>query len=140
MTGPEPEPPQRGFEYPPLEDLPPAVEYPTNYSPGYPGLPPPVYPAPFPGQFADPYDPYRPVAPPGTNGKAIGALVASVFGVLACGCLVPSLAGIVLGFIALGETKTTGQAGRGLAVAAVVVGILTLMLGGLILLVGLIAD
>jgi hypothetical protein len=156
----EPEPPQRGVEYPPLEKLPPAVDpyatvdYPANYpdahgySPGHAGLPPPVYSAPYPpgvgypppysGQFADPYDPYRPPVPSGTSGKAIGALVAAVVGVPACVCFVPSLVGIVLGFIAIGETKNTGQAGHGLAVAAVVVGIATLALGGIFMVLSII--
>jgi hypothetical protein len=133
MSAPEPEPPQRGVEYPPLESLPPAVDYPTNYASEYPGLPPQVCPQGYPPPY--PYDPYRPVRPHGTNGKAIGALVASVAGVLGCACLIPSLVGIVLGFIAMSETKRTGQAGHGLAVAAVVVGILTLVLGGVVLVV-----
>lgn len=137
MSAPEPEPPERGVEYPSLESLPPAIEYPPTYAPGYPGLPPPVYPGPYPQGYPPPYpyDPYRPVPPHGTNGKAIGALVASVAGVLGCACVIPSLVGIVLGFVAMGETRRTGQAGHGLAVAAVVVGILTLVFGGVILLV-----
>jgi Domain of unknown function (DUF4190) len=124
VTEPEPEPP---------------LDYPTSYPgpPGYPNLPPPVYPAPYPGpigypppgQFAAPYDPYRPATPAGTNGKAIGAIVAAVIGIPACACFLPSLVGIVLGFIAMGETKRSGQPGYGLAVAGVVVGIATLLLG-----------
>jgi len=47
------------------------------------GLPPPVYSPPYPGYPGYPggYGPYRPIKPPGTNGKAIAALVTSVVGV-----------------------------------------------------------
>jgi hypothetical protein len=156
MTAPDPEPPNGGMEYPPLEDLPPAVDpyapvdYSSNYSgsadfsPRSAGLPPPVYPsqyptrAGYPGRWADPYDPYCLGAPPGTNGKAIAALVAAVVGVPACMCFAPSVVGVVLGLIAIGETKNTGQSGHGLAVAAVMIGIATLLLGGIFGLVGMI--
>src|SRR5262245_17932688 len=109
-----------GIEYPSIEQYsPPAdpyapVDYPAAYSP----LPPPVYPPP-PGNFApplpgyppaypppypgyDPYDPYRAVKPPGTNGKAIASLVTSVLGLMFCG--LPSIAGVILGVIAMRET------------------------------------
>ncbi|WP_445166534.1 DUF4190 domain-containing protein [Mycolicibacterium sp. Dal123E01] len=123
------------------------VDYPANY----PSMPPPVYPAPYPapsygspyppttgypypppaspgypGYTADPYDPYRPTKPPGTNGKAIAALVTSVAGLMLCG--LPSIAGIILGIIAMRETKRTGQDGFGLAVAGLVIGSLVVAL------------
>jgi len=127
-------------EYPSLENSPPPpdpyppVDYPTNYPP----LPPPVYPTPYPGAAGyphpamypgypgDPYDPYRPTKPPGTNGKAIAALVTSLAGLMFCG--LPSIAGIILGVIAMRETKRTGQDGFGLAVAGVAIGALVLAL------------
>jgi Domain of unknown function (DUF4190) len=162
---PEHEPPQRGNEYPPPTNLPPAVnptadpdaplEYPAShpgppgYPPGFADLPPPVYPPPYPGpvgypppypgQVAQPY-PYRPAAPAGTNGKAIGALVTALLGIPACMCFVPSLVGIVLGVIAMGETKRTGQSGYGFALAGVVVGIATLLLGGFVTAFGLVSN
>jgi hypothetical protein len=153
-----PEEPFRGTEYPPLENAAsrPAdpyapVDYPTDA-----GLPPPVYPAPYPGPpgypgaptypaapgypsatgypgapgypggypdypyRADPYDPYRPAKPPGTNGKAIAALVTALAGLLCCG--LPSIAGPVLGIIAMRETKRTGQDGYGIALAGAIIG------------------
>ena len=48
-----------------------------------------------------------------TNGLAIAALVSSFF---------ISLFGIILGHIALNQIKTTGESGRGLAIAALVIG------------------
>jgi hypothetical protein len=124
---------------PPLPDgTPPPIDpyTPVDYPANYPQLPPPVYPSPYPqptgygypppaypppGYPADPYDPYRPTRPPGTNGKAIAALVSSVAG-LACG--LPAIAGLILGILAMRETKRTGQDGRGLAIAGVVIGAL----------------
>ena len=49
----------------------------------------------------------------GTNGLAIAALVTSFFiGIL----------GIILGFIAMNQIKTSGEQGRGLALAGVIIG------------------
>lgn len=108
-------PPTGGAPQPSDPDAP--VDYPANY-------PPPVYPMPYlypyPGYAVDPYDPYRPTKPPGTNGKAIAALVTSLAGLLLCG--LPSIAGIILGIVAMRETKRTGQDGFGLAVAGVAIG------------------
>jgi uncharacterized protein DUF4190 len=135
-----------GGEYPPLEHAPQQpdpyapVDYPTNpglpppvYGPGYPGPtgypppPPPGYPPPgyqpYSGGYpyaADPYDPYRPMKPPGTNGKAIGALATALAGLLFCG--LPSIVGLFLGVIAMRETKRTGQEGYGIALTGAIIG------------------
>ncbi|KAA0107677.1 DUF4190 domain-containing protein [Mycolicibacterium sp. P1-5] len=127
--------------YPPHPEgtPPPADPYaPVDYPANYPPMPPPVYPTPYPQPpgyagypypapgypgypfHGDPYDPYRPTKPPGTNGKAIAALVTSLAGLLLCG--LPSIAGIILGIVAMRETKRTGQDGFGLAVAGVAIG------------------
>lgn len=140
----DPNDPNRAFEYPPLDNSAPPpvdpnapVDYPANYPPvppypsptyppgGYPP-PPPGYPPPFPSPYqgygGDPYDPYRQTRPSGTNGQAIGALVASLVGLLFCMCAIPSIVGVVLGILAMNETKRTGQEGHGLALAAVIIG------------------
>jgi hypothetical protein len=98
----------------------PPVDYPPD-----PGLPPPVYPQPYPGAAGYPgyypgYDPYRPVKPPGTNGKAVAALVTSLVGLVCCG--LPSIVGLVLGVVAMRETKRTGQDGYAIALIAAIVG------------------
>jgi hypothetical protein len=49
----------------------------------------------------------------GTNTLAIAALVSSFF-------IGPT--GVILGYIALHQIKTTGEGGRGLAIAALVIG------------------
>ncbi|BBZ77174.1 hypothetical protein MANY_25110 [Mycolicibacterium anyangense] len=112
---------------PPFEGAAPDPYAPVDYPANYPPLPPPVYPAPYPlagypypPYPGDPYDPYRPLKPPGTNGKAIAALVCSLAGMVFCG--LPSIAGVILGIVAMRETKRTGQDGFGLAVAGVAIG------------------
>jgi peptidyl-prolyl cis-trans isomerase B (cyclophilin B) len=48
-----------------------------------------------------------------TNGLAIAALVSSFF---------VSILGIILGFVALNQIKTSGEQGRGLALAGIIIG------------------
>ncbi|KRE29285.1 hypothetical protein ASG82_27110 [Mycobacterium sp. Soil538] len=101
-----------------------------------PGLPPPVYPPPYPGPpppgYYSAYPAYAtypgyPPRPPGTNGKAIAALATALGGLICCG--LPSIVGLVLGIIAMRETRRTGQNGFGLAVAAVVISTLLIIVG-----------
>jgi hypothetical protein len=140
MTTSDPEQPSQPFgatEYPSLEnaetqrDPNPPVDYPMDA-----GLPPPVYPPPYPGAAGYPgppgspgfypggYDPYRPTKPPGTNGKAIAALVTSLVGLLCCG--LPSIAGLILGIVGMRETKRTGQDGYAIALIGTIIGGLVL--------------
>lgn len=57
------------------------------------------------------------------------SILALVFGVLG------SVLGIVFGHVALSQIKRTGEAGRGLAIAGLVVGYLQLGIGVLILII-----
>jgi hypothetical protein len=117
---------------PPSAYPPPQGAYPSP-SGGY----PPPYPSPYPGNAGgyppppypgyNPYDPYGQNKPQGTNGKAIAALVTAVGGLVLCG--LPSIAGIILGIIAMRETKRTGQDGYGLALAGLIIGSLVVVLG-----------
>ncbi|ORV25299.1 hypothetical protein AWB99_22755 [Mycolicibacterium confluentis] len=63
---------------------------------------------------------------------AIASLATSAGGLvltlLCCAFIVAPIVGIVLGVVALNQIKTTGQPGRGLAIAGIVVGALTLLL------------
>ena len=104
---------------------PPGYQQPGYPPPGYPqtGYPPPGYPPQYQGGYG--YDPYAPARPAGTNGKAIAALVTSLSGLILCG--VPSIVGLILGIIAMRETKRTGQEGHGMALAAVIVGALAIL-------------
>jgi Domain of unknown function (DUF4190) len=58
--------------------------------------------------------------PPGTNGKAIAALVTSLVGLMCCG--LPSIAGLILGVIAMRETRRTGQDGYAIALVGAIIG------------------
>jgi Domain of unknown function (DUF4190) len=97
----------------------PQSSYPPPPYPGS-GYPPPPGYSQYPNANPYAYDPYSPPRPPGTNGKAIGSLVTSLVGVLFCG--LPSIVGMILGVMAMRETKQTGQEGYGLALAGVIVG------------------
>jgi uncharacterized membrane protein len=61
----------------------------------------------------------------GTNSLAVFSLVASVVGLL---CGIGSIIGIVLGTVSLNQIKRTGQQGRGLAIAGIVVGAASLVI------------
>jgi Domain of unknown function (DUF4190) len=133
-----PEQPFGGAEYPPPEHIPkpPDPYAPVDYPATYPPPPPPLYaqqpaplaypgaypgyPAGYPGYSADPYDPYRTGKPLGTNGKATAALVTALVGLFFCG--LPSIAGLILGIIAMRECKQTGQDGYGIALAGTIIG------------------
>jgi hypothetical protein len=69
-------------------------------------------------QWGQPVSGSYPPARPGMNGLAIAALVCGIlwgFGLL-------SVVALILGIIAIGQTKPGGQRGRGLAIAGVVLG------------------
>ncbi len=78
------------------------------------------------------YDPYRPAAAPGTNGKAVASLIVSLAGWLCCAPL--AIVGVVLGVIAMRETKRTGQEGWGLALAGTIIGGVFVAVGLILLL------
>jgi len=150
----DPNDPNRPFEYPSLEgysdpranpyqpvDYPPA--YPPGVPPGYPQFPPPYqgYGAQGYGYGVNPYDPYGAAQAPGTSGMAIGALVSSLLGLALCVCFIPSIVGIALGVVAMGQTKRTGEKGHGMALAAVIVGAVTIVLGiGIFIIAALVPD
>ena len=141
------------YEAPPIEQMgsgnygvPPGADYPPPVNPpggyqvppgGYPPPPPSTAPTRRPRPVTDPQS-TRPgtrcptrhggygAAPTGTNSLAIGSLAASVLGLL---CGIGSIIGIVLGFVALNQVKTTGQAGHGLAVAGIAVGFASFVIG-----------
>ena len=88
--------------------------------PGY-GPPPAGYPAPnYAGAYGQPTQK--------TNSLAIASLVASVIGILPFVCGLGSIIGIVLGVVALNQIKTSGEGGRGLAIAGIAVGAVTFLI------------
>ena len=125
----EPEPPFRGVEYPSLENSPRrgsvrAGRLPRRRRVAAAGLPERRTPA-TPVRPGYPYG-RTPTTrtgrrkPPGTNGKAIAALITSLLGLIFCG--LPSIAGLILGVIAMRETRRTGQDGYGMALAGAIIG------------------
>lgn len=81
-----------------------------------------------------PYGPAYGYPPPtSTNGMAIGSLVTSIFGFLCYG--IPGAVGAVLGHVALRQIARSGQQGRGLALAGVIVGWLSFGLWAALLVV-----
>jgi hypothetical protein len=78
-------------------------------------------------QFQPPYQGYAQApAPAKTNSLAIAALVSSFF---------ISLLGVILGHIALNQIKTTGEGGRGLAIAGLVIGYASMALAVIIIVI-----
>ena len=65
-----------------------------------------------------------------TNTLAIIALVSSFF---------ISLLGVILGHIALNQIKTTGEGGRGLAIAALIIGYVSMALA-VVIIIGMLAS
>lgn len=114
--------PHAPVDYPAGPELPPAVQGSAYPPPPWYGPPPQAPGYPYAGYDHGGYDPYRPATPPGTNGKATAALVTSLVGLLCCG--LPSIVGLILGIVAMRETRSTGQDGYGLALAGVVIGAL----------------
>lgn len=90
----------------------PAQQYPAQQYPAQ------QYPAqPYPGQ---PVYPYAYAPEPGTNVLAIVSLVSAFF---------ISLVAIITGHIALSQIKRTGEKGRGLALAGLIIGYISIALG-----------
>jgi peptidyl-prolyl cis-trans isomerase B (cyclophilin B) len=91
--------------------------------------PPPYYPPP--PHYGSPYGsgPYPYPAPPPTNGMAIASLIcAFVFAPL----------GIVFGHISLSQIKKTGEEGRGLAIAGLVISYLVTVLSIVVVVAGVV--
>lgn len=145
-----PQPPAAGYSSAPQYQAPPVTPPPQQQYPNYPppqanpaasGYPQPMPapapapsygyqsgPSPMPGYPAPGYQPYGyPQPQAGANGLAIASLIVSVLGVLSVFfCLfVPVLpiVGIVLGVVANGQIKQSGQEGRGLAMGGIWVGV-----------------
>ncbi len=95
--------------------------------------PPPQYPPPGqfpPGQFPPGQYPTGgyppPYGPPRTSGAAIASLVLGILGI----CPLPLVGGliaVILGVVGLGTTGKPNTKGRGLAIAGVVLGLLSLL-------------
>ena len=109
-----PPPPPGGYGYPPSQ-------------PGGYGYQPPQ----SPGGYG--YSPY-PSQPAGTNSMAIASLVSSLVGLLCFG--IGPVLGLVFGIIALNQIKGSGQSGRGMAIAGIVISSLLIALFIVFIIIG----
>jgi hypothetical protein len=94
-------------------------------------VPPASQPAPAYGETAPAYG--QPTGPK-TNTLAIISLVASIAGIVILP-IIASIGGVICGHISLGQIKQTGEQGRGMAVAGLIigyVGIALWIIGGII--------
>lgn len=68
-------------------------------------------------------EPPPPAAPKGSSGLAIASLICGIVG------CVPGagIAAVVMGHMALGRIKTSGQGGRGMALAGLILGYLSIV-------------
>ena len=83
------------------------VQYPVQTAPGAPPVAPYGY-----GAYAAPR----------TNGLAVASMILSIVGFIWVLPLIGSVAGAIMGHIALGQIRRTGESGRGMALAGVIVG------------------
>lgn len=124
--GQEPQPQHQPPAQPQQQYSQPPQQYGQQY-----GQQPAVYPQPVYQQPAYGY----PAAPP-TNTLAVVSLVASL-ATLVLG--VTAIVGVITGHMALGQIKRTGEGGRGMAVAGLIIGYVFVGFGVLAIVVGVIA-
>ncbi|SBS73889.1 DUF4190 domain-containing protein [uncultured Microbacterium sp.] len=113
----EPTPPQPPYAQPPVA--------PPAYVP--PAYPPAAQTPPYaaPGAYQPPVNPYAYggyAAVQKTNTLSIVSMIASIAGFIWILPFVGSLAGAIMGHISLNQIKQTGEKGRGMALAGVIVG------------------
>jgi hypothetical protein len=115
-----------GYEQPPVYGGPPYPPGPPQFSGPPPGYGPPPYQGGYyPPEYLGGYGPPGAMQA-GTNGLAVASLIASFTGILCC---IGSIVAIVLGGIAISQIKQNRQEGYGLAVAGIVIGIATMVVG-----------
>lgn len=133
MSTPTPHDPEQTPSYPP-PPAPPYAAPPAYQSPQYPGAPQypgtpgaapqypgaaPQYPGAAPQYTGYPYGAYPTVK---TNTLAILALIGAILGFIWVLPIIGSLAGAIMGHISLNQIKRSGEKGRGMAMAGVIVG------------------
>ncbi|MGB8388959.1 DUF4190 domain-containing protein [Mycobacterium sp.] len=124
----QPAPPPPGYEQPPGYGGPPYLPGPPQFGGTPAGYTPPSYAGGYYPDYQGGFGPQGTIQP-GINGLAIASLISSFTGLFCC---IGSIVAIVLGTIALDQIKRTRQDGYGLAVAGIVIGIATLLVGFII--------
>jgi Domain of unknown function (DUF4190) len=119
---------------------PPGSAPPNPFAPPAPYAAPGAYPPP--GAYAPYPPPYAPSGyqSPSTNGLAIASLILGLVGWMACG--VGSLVAVVLGFVARGQIRASQgrQGGDGLALAGIILGFVAIGLFVLFIVIGQLAS
>ena len=133
-------PPAPAYQPPPMAypPQPPAYQPPVYQPPAYQAQPPvyqpPVYQPPL-----SPYQPaagypaqYQPMTMPvtaPTSGWSVAALVLGILGILVgwCALGIPCVLAVVFGHLGLNETKHGAKAGKGMAIAGLVLGYVCLV-------------
>lgn len=92
----------------------------SNYPPNMPPGMPPTMPG---GRMQ-----YQPTG--GTNGFAVASLICSIVGF--CAVFIGGLLGILFGVLGISKANKTNGRGKGMAIAGIVIGIITLVTSGLI--------
>lgn len=97
-----------------------AYQPPAYQQPGYPqpGYPQQAYPGAGPAAAPQYYGGYGPK----TNTLSILSMIGSILGFIWVLPIIGSLAGAIMGHISLNQIKQTGEKGRGMAMAGVIVG------------------
>jgi hypothetical protein len=97
----------------PLVPYEPPYSPPPAYYPGYP--PPPVY--------------VQPAPPPPVSGLAVASMVLAIIGLLSGCCTfgIPAILAVILGHVALAETRNGAKTGYGMAIAGLVMGYLLVL-------------
>jgi len=130
--------PSAGASQDPKQPQQPNPAYPPYVPPSYGQVPPPYGQQPYPAQpnpqqpygtpppygtgYPSPYGGYAPgyPGPQRRNGLAVASMWTSIGGIVTCG--LAGFVGLVLGIVALHQIRRDGTAGRGMAIAGIVVG------------------
>ena len=128
-TPPPPTPPPPTS--PPPTPPPPASSGPAPWPPGPPTAPPPQPSDPWPA----PQQPGWPAPAPGPDPLAIVALVLGILALPFFWLFLVGIAAIVFGAVALSRIGRTRRGGKGLAIAGIVLGAVSLVLGALIVVI-----
>src|SRR5690242_10065746 len=86
-----------------------------------------------PSSSQPPY-PYAPPAVRPTSGLAVASLICGIAGFVLCFTVLPSIAAVVLGHMALKETANGARGGHGQAIAGLILGYVVVCLAGLYIL------
>lgn len=103
----------------------------------------------MPNNGSNPYNGYNQYGPapmnnvnqgPKTNGLAIGGFICSLVGMLCCFIPMIGIVGLVLSIVGLNKIKTTGEKGKGLAIAGIVLGAIAVALYVILLIIGIFGE